>query len=104
MVIGAGRFGGVVEARVVCGCRGTGSGRAQLGRHKLVGQGVLVAVAAAYSLVAVATVATWLGFPPINISCLQALTKTRSRQSGRLPYGGSVVLFSACKVVVPNAE
>ena len=31
-------------------------------------------------------------------------TKTRSRQSGRLPYGGSVVLFSACKVVVPNAE
>ena len=45
-----------------------------MGRHKVVGQGVLVvAVAAAYYLVAVAALATWLGSPPINISCLQAL-------------------------------
>ena len=57
-----------------------------------------------HSLVAVAAPATSLGYPPINTSCLQALTKMRWRQSGRLPYGGSVVLFSAYKVVVPNAE
>ena len=50
MVIGAGSVGGAVEAGVVCGCRGTASGRARVGRHKLVGQGVLVvAVAAALS-------------------------------------------------------
>ena len=62
MVIGTGRVGGAVEAGVVYGCRGAGSGRARVGRHKLVGQGVLVvAVAAAYSLVAVAALATWLG-------------------------------------------
>ena len=86
MVIGAGLVGGAVEAGVVCGCRGTASGRARVGRHKLVGQGVLVvAVAAAYPLVAVAALATWLGSPPTNISCPQALNKTRSRQSGRLP-------------------
>ena len=62
MVTGTGRVGGAVEAGVVCGCRGTGNGRARVGRHKLVGQIVLVvAVAAAYSLVAVAALATWLG-------------------------------------------
>ena len=50
MIIGACRVGGAVEAGVVCGCRGTASGRARVGRHKLVGQGVLVvAVAAALS-------------------------------------------------------
>ena len=56
------------------------------GQHKLVGQGVLVvADAAAYSLVAVAALATWLGSPPTNIYCPQALTKTWSRQCGRVP-------------------
>ena len=105
MAIGAGRVGGDVEAGVVCGCRSTESGRARVGRHTLVGQGVLVVtVAAAYSLVAVAVLPTWWGSPPINISCPQALNKTPSRQSGRLPYVGSVVLFSAYKVTVPNAE
>ena len=39
-----------------------------------------------------------------NTSCLQALNKMRWRQSGRLSYGGPVVLFSAYKVVIPNAE
>ena len=78
MVIGAGRVGGVVEVGVVCGCRGAASGRARVGPHELVGQAVLVvAVAAAYSVVAVAALAKWLGSPPIN--------KTRSRQSERLP-------------------
>ena len=49
VVIGAGRVGGVAETGVVYGCRGTGSGRARVGRHKLAGQGVLVVVAAALS-------------------------------------------------------
>ena len=85
MVVDAVRVGGVVEAGVVCGRRDTASGRARAGRHKLVGQGVLVAVAAAYSLVAVMTVAAWLKSLATDISCPKALDKTRSHQSGRLP-------------------
>ena len=81
MVIGAGRVGGDVEAGVVFVCGGTAAAR-----HELVGQAVLVAaVAAAYSLVTVATLATWLRSPATNISRPQALNKTRSHQSGRLP-------------------
>ena len=86
MVIGADRVGGTVEAGVVRGCRGTASGRARVRRHKLVGQGVLVvAVAAANSLIAVAALATWLGSPPTYIACPKAQNITRSRQSERLP-------------------
>ena len=65
MVIGAGRVGGVVEVGVVCGCRGAASGRVRVERHELVGKAVwIAAVAAAYSLVAVAALVTWLQFPP----------------------------------------
>ena len=86
VVIGADRVGGAVDAGVVCGCRGAASGRVRVRRHELVGQAVLVAaVAAGYSAVAVAALATWLKSPATNISCPQALNKTLSRQSGRLP-------------------
>ena len=104
MVRCAGCIGGAVEAGLVCRCRGAGSGRARVGRHKIVGQSVLVvAVAAADSLIAFAALATWLGSPYKNISCPSELNKTRSRESGRIRYGESDVLFSACKVVVRNA-
>ena len=64
VVIGAGQVDGAVEARVVCGSRGTARCRTRVGRHKLVGKGVSVeAGAATYSLVAVAALVTWLGSP-----------------------------------------
>ena len=89
MVIGAGRVGGGAEAGVVCGCRGITIGRARVGQHKLVGQGVLVvAVAAAYSLVGVAVLATWLGSPPIYISCPQAQNKKAVAPACTSPVGG----------------
>ena len=62
MEVGAGRVGGAVEAVVVCECGGTASGRARVGRHELVAV-LVAAVAAAYSLVAVATLVTWLESP-----------------------------------------
>ena len=93
---GCGSRGGVL----VLGYRkwSSSSGTTQAG-----GAGRIGLLLRRHSLVAVAALATWLGSPPIIISSPQALTKTRSRQSGRLPYGESVVLLSACKVVVPHA-
>ena len=69
------------------------------------GQGVLAdAVAAASSLVAVAALATWLGSPASKY-ILPAGTKNNADASVRTSLlKGSVVLFSACKVAVPNAE
>ena len=49
------------------------------------GAGRIGCLCSAYSLVAVTTLATWLKSPATNISCPQALNKTRSRQCGRLP-------------------
>ena len=67
---------------MVCGCRGTESRRARVGRHKLVGQGILVAgVSAAYSLVAVEALAAWLGSPATKYLLSADTKKKRGRAS-----------------------
>ena len=81
------------------------SSPARVGRHELVGQGVLVAdVVAVHSLATDAALATWFGSPATKHLLPVGTKQNAVARVWASPVGGSVVLFLACKLAVPNAE